>query len=283
MNRTTVIPAVAILLLGASIIATTQIGRETSKVNKAASTPKAEPKTKSRKLERAWGKLEFDKASYEKWAEANRPSEEARKQAEVQLERGDLDASEQLARQALVTATGLNAELARKVLAEIHMRRGQYAEAVEVLRADYMPGKNAWYELDLALCYTRLGQVARAKQFFAYDKLVAYGSFLFDGADLPGIDTRVDLEGSILLARGIECGSNYRGALRELREAAELAPRNAVIAYFAAKALYGLGRHQEAEPYFQVQARYGRGDIKDESEGTLCVYEQHKKQYGRYP
>ncbi|MFY9234332.1 MAG: CDC27 family protein [Fimbriimonadaceae bacterium] len=197
------------------------------------------------------------------------PSVEARQDAEWYLETGDLANAEPLARRAVDSSGGTDAEAARKVLAKIHMLRGEYEPAAELLKANHIPGKNAGYDPDLALCYARLDRLDEAREWFSTEKFTRYGSFRFQGEDMPGTDTRTNLEASILLARGIKFTSYPERNLDDLQAASKLAPTNAAIAYFLARSFFELGRSQDAKPYFEFAAQNGHGALKREAQGFL--------------
>ena len=110
-----------------------------------------------------------------------------------------------------------------------------------------------------------LGNDEMARQFYSDQSILQYSSI--SPRDLPGTNTHQTLEASILLAQGLDeyLTSRQQEAFEDFNIATKLARRNGLAPYYAAKCLLELKRFQEAIPYFEQAAKYGRGRLAEEA------------------
>jgi tetratricopeptide (TPR) repeat protein len=211
-----------------------------------------------------------------RYRKAIEPTEHSLRTAQDLYRSGDLVGAERAARETITLAAGLSPlaqELARRLVGQIRMQQGRYKDALEWLGADWLAGKDARLDLDIALCYVRLGNYTKAKRFYSDKALLRYTSI--QPEDLPGASNPQSLEASILLARGLDkffTASGQMDALSDLNAAGRLAPRNGLISYYAGMSLVHMDRPAEAAPYFRRAAQYGRGKIAQDAQKRAAAY-----------
>lgn len=193
---------------------------------------------------------------------------------------GNLAGAESAAQEAMALAarlSPLDQEEGRRLIGRIRMEQGQYAEALQWLGADWKAGKDVGLDLDVALCYSRMGNTDMAKRY--YSDQILLRNISAEARDewqsyMPGGTSPSDLEANILFVRGQESGMglDQRDALVDYQAAGRLAPTNAWIAYCTAEALCALHRTAEAEPYYRTAAQYGHGAIAKKARWQLTCY-----------
>ena len=217
----------------------------------------AQPETKRRGIT-------IDPEAAARYQEASKPSFEAMRQAELLFRKHDLTGAENAAKESMRLAWEAGAGdvgSSRNLIRKIRMQQGKYQEALEWIGADWQQGADSSLDLDVALCYVRLGNTTKARQFYSDENTLRYASSL-TVQDLPGTRNRKMLEASILIARGIDKffrATGEKEALADFDAALTLAPQNGLAAYYAAQSLVVLGRRTEATPYFIKAAQNGHG------------------------
>ena len=163
------------------------------------------------------------------------------------------------------------------LLGDVRLRQGRYADALQYYQLASKHSARSGEELNIALCFVRLGNDEMARQFYSDQTLLRYSSISL--RELPGTNNHQALEASILLAHGLEGYLTHQEqeALEDLDAAGKLAPHNGLIAYYAAQCLLRLKRSQDAVPYLQRAAKYGHGQIAKESARYIDAYQQNAK------
>lgn len=162
-----------------------------------------------------------------------------------------------------------------QLLGQIYMEQGRYREALPFFSEATHNTHNDELNLDMALCYFRLGDLKEARQLYSDRMISRYMSNEPDSQRyLPGTNTAKTLEASILFARGYYAymRSRTEKAERNFSAAARLAPTNAKIAYLQAMALRELKRSPEALRCFTRAVAYGTSDIVRESTYQLSLW-----------
>jgi tetratricopeptide (TPR) repeat protein len=178
----------------------------------------------------------------------------------LMYEAGNLAGAEQECHFAMNTAPFVGRKRARLPnieirLGQIYLREGRNQEALAVFQGFY---NNTFYstkDSDIALAYARLGNYAQARRFYS-DRAITQCRITeqpLKPSDLPGTENLQSLTASILFAQGInEYFTDERNyALADFMAASRLAPDNALIAYYTARALYEKGQYAEAIPFYE--------------------------------
>jgi tetratricopeptide (TPR) repeat protein len=202
------------------------------------------------------------------------PSDAFRKQAQALYESGDLAGAEAACLNALdsppiIRGQRMPVPFVAHLLGQVYLKGGQYEKAIHWLRGARLntTAVGGGLDLDLALAYARLGDYTNARRFYSDGASLQY---LSDGEgvlpqDLPGTASPSALEASILLAHGLDVYFEHRHdeALVDFQAAHQLAPDNALIAYYCATILSEKGHLSEAAPLYE-RAATGRGKIGEE-------------------
>ena len=145
---------------------------------------------------------------------------------------------------------------ARRLIGKIRMKQQFYDEALEWFRADWREGEDKQLDLDIALCFVRLGNDDAARRFYSDSPILRYASDL-TAKDLPGTRTPKTLEASILFARGMQVylTSRPKEALEDFAAASKLVPNNGVFAFFVGRSSPRIKRHSEALVYYRTAIR----------------------------
>ena len=221
--------------------------------------------------------LEFTPEAAARYREAIKPVNEAFGLAQSRYYAGDLIGAEQAARSVIPLAVGISPGAqadARTLIGKIRMRQGKYQEALDWIGADWQQGADSSLDAEVALCYVRLGNTTKARQFYSDEAAIRYDSSLTI-QDLPGTRNRQMLEASILMARGLQkyaTASGQAEALTDFETALQIVPNNGLAAYYAAKSLIALGRQEEAGPYFVKAVENGRGKFVENAKGWASTY-----------
>jgi tetratricopeptide (TPR) repeat protein len=192
---------------------------------------------------------------------------------------GDLDgclkAAERASHLAKTLGVSSRLEAAQRLKGRVLIRQGKPRKALEALQKGWKSVENAkGVDLDVALCYIRLGDTKRAAQFYSQQDMLARSSSV-SAADLPPANTRKGLEARILLARGGLFSSTglFEDAARDYDAAALLTPRNALIHYRLAAAL-PLARRSERPVHFAYALKHGSPKIQRKAQYGLAEFDR---------
>jgi tetratricopeptide (TPR) repeat protein len=208
-----------------------------------------------------------------KYADADALEKDARRL----LRQKDLPRAESVCRQALdAFKDDPHRTTVKRLLGEILLKKGEPAQAVAILTET--EGHNDHEaDLDIALCYVRLGDFARAKAYYTDQVVLSYVSNA-TARDLPGVSNMRSLEASISLSKAVRAyGHDLEGSLEDFETAGRLAPRNALVAHFHAFALGRLKRYDEAEKYLKVAAANDNGFWGQDAKKRLANFEQYRR------
>lgn len=209
------------------------------------------------------------------YAETERLKQDAR----ALLKAGDLGGAERTALAAMAATPVVGGKRLRPVLGlpfllgDIYLRQEKYREALSY----YLPGSRNTMRfglnLDVALCYSRLGDHDTARRFYSDRATLQYDSRI-RAADLPGTGDPKSLEASILLARGMDAYVSDRNqeAFDNFEAAGRLAPQNGLIPFYVARSLAAMNREMEAKPYYRLAAQNGQGEIARAAREILSRY-----------
>lgn len=245
-----------------------------------ASTAKqaAKPSSAVPPRPRRFGPTERDPVWEAAFAEARRLEAEAR----AQFRSGNLAEAEQVAHRAWQTSLGLTGEgqalpTIALLLGDIRLRQGRYEDALRY----YLPtGQSTWrsgLNLDVALCYVRLGNYEAARRSYSDEAVLQYvpqDQRSEYHRSMPGMASPRALEASILFARGNESAmsGSHAEAISDFEAAGKLAPTNGLVAYCAGTSLVYLNRPAEATPFFRRAAQYGRGRIAQDAATRVAAF-----------
>ena len=203
------------------------------------------------------------------------PSDAFRKEAILLYQSGNMAGAETACLNALNAVPVIQGQpqhvpFVADLLGQIYLKEGQYEKAVQWLQSARPNTAGGSLDLDLALAYVRLGDYKHAQELYSDQATLRYYP-QGDAQDLPGTDAPVNLEASILLARGLDAYLEHRydDALPDLQRANKLAPSNALIAYHCARILTDKGHYSEAASLYKTAAATGRGAIGEEAKRRL--------------
>lgn len=127
------------------------------------------------------------------------------------------------------------------------------------------------YQVDVALCYLRLGDEASARRIYQNQSL-DYAEYLRAADDLPDTTSLVGLETSILLSRGsmAQKEAGYLQAASDYLAAQRLMPGNGYLAFSLAMSLQMLERFADAKKYYELAISIGQGKYVDFSKTELA-------------
>ena len=205
------------------------------------------------------------------------PGFQMRNEANRLYRAGEWDAAEIKCRQALKFFRGTYLSGSEnRLLGEILFEKGEYREALEsygVNRPASIRQIPNYSELciKIGLCYIQLGEITKAKQFYHYalkDPTLAPLTI-----NLPGEANPRALKASLLALHAFRFSFDPNSSLRYLQTAAELAPKNGLIAYRQAEILVDLKRYDEALPKYARAMRFGNAhDAKDANSRMIQLW-----------
>lgn len=160
----------------------------------------------------------------------------------------------------------------------IRMAQGRYRDALPILLASRrQTGRKDEYELNIALCYVRTHDLPNARRFYSDDAILRYlrDSVPNPQTVLPGTDTAKRLEGSILLAKGLDLEVHASGgdALDMFTAAEKLIPDSALLAYRRGTLLVGQKRYAEAIRPLRLAASKAPGNMRQSAKAKLIAAE----------
>ncbi len=206
----------------------------------------------------------------------------AEDEARALLKRKQYAAAETACRRALAITPKIKGKtlnlVAWQLLGHIYMEQGRYREALPFLTNAAQNTRHDEVNLDTALCYLRLGDLERARQFYSDRMILRYIDHIPDYQSyVPGTGTAKTLEASILFARGIDADlhartGNTEKAVLDYTVAAKIVPTNGMIAYFQAMGLKELKRSREALSCFTRAVAYGKSHIVREATYQLSTW-----------
>lgn len=168
---------------------------------------------------------------------------------------------------------------AMQLLGDVRLEQKQYQKALETYFRARQHTRNLELDLNIALCYLKLGDVDKAHKFYNEKKLFdkRLGNNQLPGeketymASLPGTETAKTMEASIYFARGREKSSfaQVNEAVEDYKKALVLVPHNALISYSCAWDLASFYRGEEAIPYWARAAAFGKGYIAEEGRNRV--------------
>ncbi len=212
-------------------------------------------------------------------------SERLAAEARALLASGDLSGAERAALGALAATPNVQGGIRPLhtlplLLGDIYLREGKYEKALQW----YLPSRqNVWrmgggLNLDVALCYARLGNYEQARRFYSDQELLQYSSI--HSEDLPGTDSPQALEASIQMARGMDAflSGRKQEAFEDMGEAARLAPADGLIPYYQGMSLVHMGRYSETLPYFARAATFGHGKVARDSQSRIAGWPAQERQ-----
>lgn len=211
-----------------------------------------------------------DREAYERSIEASKPSTAAYFAATSLYFDHEYEAAFNKAEEAIELGKGgINAlivEDAQRLQGKIRLAQGRYTEALELLKVEYKVGRSGILDLEIALCYVKLGDLELARQFYSDNAILKTN--IISEEDLPGTDTARNFEASIRFARGLDYffTSRKQAALEELTLAESLAPTKGAISYFAGMSLIHADRYVEAKPYFERAVKNSSGRILEDAQ-----------------
>lgn len=161
---------------------------------------------------------------------------------------------------------GLIIENGQRLQGKIRLAQGRYTEALELLKVEYKVGRSGILDLDIALCYVKLGDLAMARQFYSDNAILKTNVITED--DLPGTATAASFEASIRFARGLDYffSGMKQAAFEELVLAEALAPTKGAISYFAGRSLRHMDRYMDSKPYFERAVQNSSGWILEDAQ-----------------
>lgn len=218
-----------------------------------------------------------DREAYERTIEASKPSTAAYQSARGLFYEHQYEAAFNKAAEAIELGKhGINPTRvadAQRLQGRIRLEQGRYTEALILLKAEDKLDREGILDLDIALCYVKLGDLAMARQFYSDNAIV--GKYLLTESDLPGTDTAANFEASIRFARGMDYygRSLYLPALDEFALAEALAPEIGAIPYYSGRTLIYLNRYLDSKPFFEKALQNTDGRILDDA----------KRRYQRMP
>lgn len=207
------------------------------------------------------GSAELEAEIAEAWSSAR----EALGNAQKSYDAGDYLSAEALARKSIALAPSIRGQrqdpmgAAYLLIGDARMEMGDYAGALSQYEVGagttWRPAEN----LNVALCYSRLGKAGKARAMYSDEMILGYGGIA--KADLPGTANAASLQASILLARGLDryFASRWPQALKDFEAAQAIVPKNAVAAYYKGMALSFMNRRSEAVASFETAAATGSG------------------------
>ena len=222
-----------------------------------------------------------------KWAEAfeakSRQAMAVEKEARQLLKERRFAEAEKACHRALALSPTINGQPANMVvlqlLGDVRLEQKQYQKALDTYFRARQHSRNLELDLNIALCYLKLGDMDKAHSFYDEKKLFdkRLGNNMLPGeketymASLPGTATAKTMEASIYFARGREKSSfaQVNEAVEDYKKALVLVPRNALIAYSCAQDLARFYRGQEAIPYWARAAVFGQGYIAKDGKRQL--------------
>lgn len=202
------------------------------------------------------------------------PSDAFYQQAKTLYASGDFAGAEAACLNALNAAPVIQGQkqhvpFVADLLGQVYLKDGQYEKAIHWLQGARQTTMDSSLNLNLALAYLRLGDYQTARRHYSDQTILRYASKDILPQDLPGTDSPAALEASILLARGLDASLEERNdeALADLQRANQLAPDNALVAYYCADLLNRKGLISEANSMYEIAAAHGRDDIAKDAKG----------------
>ena len=196
--------------------------------------------------------------------ELGRPANEASLMSRALYNQGRFAESFAAADRAIALARywqrGLLVEEAHRLQGRNLVEMGQYRRALPYLDKDYRIGQSEALDLDLTLCYLKLGDPERARRHYS-DQLVLRYNHDLAAKDLPGTGNTTALEASIRFARALDLDTSSRKTLAaaEYARAEALAPNNRVIPYYRGLSLHYAGHDDLAAAHFVKAALMNEG------------------------
>lgn len=275
MKRTALVVSTVILAIAMSIAVARQNWSPIPQLTVASSIQQVSSKEQESRKNQGRGNNEGDVIKTQQLPDAAErvqrfrqqmePFENSLRNARTLYDAGDLAGAE---RAAGAAKAGLNGDSRlMRLVARIRIKQGRYQEALQDILSTQLGSEMGHLtELDMALCYVRLGEIEKARQFYS-DQFVLERDSRIKPEDLPGTQDARSLETSILLARGTEIltRGSEKEAAEEFKAASQLTPNNGLIAYLTGKTLSQSGRAEEAQPYWHKAMQNARGEWTKEA------------------
>lgn len=163
---------------------------------------------------------------------------------------------------------------AERLLGRIALEEGKYVEALPLLIGDGHLAREDRSNLDIALCYSKMGQNDKALDYYREEITNEFGLTQDLLPRTPGAGA---IEAKILLSRGLvsyhtSSASSFTLALKDFRDAGRLDPRCPATAYYTSKTLFSLQRNEQALPFLIIASYRASGLILRETKARLNSY-----------
>ena len=215
-----------------------------------------------------------DPEAYRRDSERSKIADDLFQSAQRAYYAGRTEDAERLARRSIDDgSSSIATRDSRKLIGRILMDKGEYRDAAEMLAKDWVRGQDSVGDLDIALCYAKLGRFDLAERFYNDESILQYHGA--SAEDLPDATTPKGAEARILIARGLEASTRLSGkydAQKAFAQAARLAPRNTLVAQMMSRSLLRDERDDEALPYLATIVVYGKGERKREADARFSTY-----------